>query len=132
MAGTYAKTTKVPVRQSRDEIEKTLTRYGADQFAYGWSGAKATIAFRADGRFVRFTVAIPESPQEERQRWRALLLVIKAKLEAVDSGIATFEEEFLAHILLPSGRTVGDEVAPAIETAYETGESPPLLGPGSS
>ena len=31
-----------------------------------------------------------------RQRWRALLLVIKAKLEAVTAGISTVETEFLA------------------------------------
>jgi hypothetical protein len=41
--------------------------------------------------------------QAYHQRWRALALAIKA----VESGIATFEEEFLAHIALPNGSTVG-------------------------
>jgi hypothetical protein len=48
--------------------------------------------------------------QVTRQRWRALALVIKAKLEAVTSGISTFEAEFLANTMLPDGRTVGDVV----------------------
>jgi hypothetical protein len=38
--------------------------------------------------------------QAVRQRWRALVLVIKAKLEAVESGITSFEDEFLAHTVL--------------------------------
>jgi len=32
----YAEGTSVPADRSRAEIERTLTRYGADQFAYGW------------------------------------------------------------------------------------------------
>lgn len=66
-------------------------------------------------------------PNAERQRWRALALVIKAKLEAVEAGITEFEEEFLAHIVLPNGGTVGQFMLPQVATAYETGQMPPLL-----
>jgi hypothetical protein len=31
---------------------------------------------------------------ETRRRWRALALAIEAKLEVVDTGIASFEHEF--------------------------------------
>lgn len=62
-----------------------------------------------------------------RQRWRALNLAILAKLEAVESGITTFEEEFLAHIVLPNGRTVGQWAVPAVEKALTDGKMPPLL-----
>ena len=48
-----------------------------------------------------------------RQRCRALLLIIRAKLEAVESGITTLEIEFLANILLPDGGTVGQWLSPA-------------------
>jgi hypothetical protein len=65
--------------------------------------------------------------QAVRQRWRALALVIKAKLEAVEAGITVFEEEFLAHIVLPNGGTVGQFMLPQVETAYATGQMPPLL-----
>ena len=64
-----------------------------------------------------------------RQRWRALALVIKAKLEAVESGITSFEDEFLAHIQTPDGRSVGDHVKPALAKMYEDGEMIPLLPP---
>lgn len=66
-----------------------------------------------------------------RQRWRALALVIKAKLEAVESGITTFEEEFLAHIVMPDGMTVGNHVRPTIQAWYSGGQMRPLLPPPS-
>ena len=62
-----------------------------------------------------------------RQRWRALLLVIKTKLEAVSAGISTLEEEFLANIVLPNNTTAGEWMIPQIDRAYRTSEMPALL-----
>jgi hypothetical protein len=62
-----------------------------------------------------------------RQRWRALALCIKAKLEAVEAGITQFEEEFYAHIVLPGGRTIYEETSEAVRVTYESGKMPPLL-----
>ena len=67
-----------------------------------------------------------------RQRWRALALVIKAKLEAVEADITTLEAEFLAHIALPSGATVGEWVGPQLDAVYGSGEMPALLPGGVS
>lgn len=149
----YAATTEVSADRSKAEIERTLTRYGANQFVYGWSGDVVMVAFQAHGRFIRFHLPMPaksdfaQTPsgrsrksqqtineaweQAARQRWRALALVIKAKLEAVESGIATFENEFLAYMMLPDGQTVGAWVAPQIALSYKSGQMPELL-PGLS
>ena len=54
-------------------------------------------------------------------------MVIKAKLEAVESGIVTFEQEFLAHLVLPDGATVGDRVLPELENTLNGAEMPKLL-----
>jgi hypothetical protein len=54
---------------------------------------------------------------EMRRRWRSLALAIKAKLEVVASGIATFDEEFMAHLVLPDGTTVGDRVTTELDVA---------------
>ena len=62
-----------------------------------------------------------------RSRWRALYLIIKAKLEAVESGISTIEREFFYDVVLPDGRTIGEFMAPQLETVYETGQMPTLL-----
>jgi hypothetical protein len=143
----FAATTSVPVERTRQEIEKALARYGADQFISGWEHGRAMLGFRVRDRMVRFEVPLPKATdykwgygtsdtakqrqidQDTRQRWRALLLVIKAKLEAVESKIATFESEFLAHIVLPNNQTVGEVVLPQISTAYQTGRMPKLLCP---
>ena len=147
----YAQGTSVDSSASRAEIERTLTRYGAKSFMYGWEESRAALAFTADGRQVRFILPLPdrhdrrfthtpaknqkrtpEAAEKEyeqacRQSWRALALVVKAKLEAVSAGIVSFEQEFLAHIVLPNGRTVFEETAAAVDTAYRTGAVKPLL-----
>lgn len=141
----YAANTSVSSELSRNQIERTLIRYGADQFAYASSADKAMIAFTMKGKQVRFILPLPSkddykytptrklrvaSSQQEaweqacRQRWRALGLVIKAKLEAVEDGISVFEEEFLANIVLPGGMTVKDMVLPEVERAYISGQPP--------
>ena len=127
----YAAKTTVPVSRTRDEIERVLARYGADAFGYGWDDGRAVLSFRAKGRYIRFSMDVVGTPQEERQRWRALLLVMKAKLEAVESGITSFEDEFLAHVVLPDNRTVGQWLGPELEAAYLHGEMPKQLLPGS-
>lgn len=72
---------------------------------------------------------LAEYEKATRQRWRALALVIKAKLEAVESGITEFEQEFMAHIVMPDGRTVSEWIRPEIRTAYEDGKMPQLALP---
>jgi hypothetical protein len=67
-----------------------------------------------------------------RQRWRALLLIVKAKLEAVTAGISTVEREFLPDVVLPNGATVGEWVGPQIATVYARHEMPALLPGGST
>lgn len=125
--GKYAVHTKVPAVQSRAEIEKTLARYGAEGFLYGQADGNAMVMFRMNDRHIKFTVPLPEGEKPIRQRWRALLLVIKAKLESVESDIETFEAAFMANIVLPDGKTVGEIMRPQIKSAYDTGNMPPLL-----
>lgn len=153
----YAANTSVSTDASQAELRRTLQRYGADQFMFGEASARddqaarAVVEFRMHGKRVRFILPMPDlnatefqltpskrlrrSEQEAyraweqacRQRWRALNLTIKAKLEAVEVGIAEFEEEFLAHIVLPGNATVGEWMLPQIEKAYLTGRMPELL-----
>jgi len=128
-----------------------LTGYGATGFRCGWEDGRAAIAFTAGGRRFRFVLALPgsadlpasagdplqprrkgtgaKSPEEaSRWCWHRLALLIRAKLEAVDSGIVTFDQEFLAYMVLPGGGTVFQDAAPAISTAYATGVRFGLLG----
>ena len=130
---TYAATTKVPIEQTRNEIERTLARYGAKRFAYFTEAGRAiVVVFEANDRRIRFDLPVPEGDSDKenqgrRQKWRALLLCIKAKLESVESKIESFETAFLGHIVLPNGRTVAEEIQPSIATAYSEGKMLPLL-----
>jgi len=136
----YAKNTKVPVERSKIEIERTLNRYGIEEFFYGTSPRGDGIGFKYNGRTIRFGIPLPKRKDFRdtatgeadykraiRQQWRILLLALKAKLELVDAGLTTFEDEFLAQTCLQGGRTVGDALQPQIEEMLETGEMPKLL-----
>lgn len=150
----FAERTAVPWQKSQADIQACVLKYGATNFMTGVSEDKALVAFECAGRRVRFVLPLPAYAsfdkykekgrafftyrtkiqqqkvydQAIRQRWRALFLVIKAKLEAVSSGICEFEDEFLAHIVLPNGQTMGEHSRPLIAQAYEDGKMPPLLG----
>lgn len=128
----FAATTRVPVEQTRSEIEKTLARYGATRFAYMNEVGRAVIMFEAKERRLRFDLPLPKGDsdkeaQSRRQKWRALLLAIKSKLESVESGIETFESAFLSHIVMPDGMTVGQHALPRIASAYKGEPMQPLL-----
>lgn len=145
----YAADTSVPVERSRAELERTLQRYGATAFGYMTEQTRAVVMFEAHGRRIRFDLPLPDrqdrrfthhsrgartpaQAQEQweqacRQRWRALNLVVKAKLEAVEAQISEFEEEFASWIVLPNGTKVGDWLRPQIAHAYDTGTMPALM-----
>lgn len=152
MTAKYASQTEVSPEKTRSEIETVLKRYGASHFGYMTTPERVAIGFQAHGKRVKFELPLPlltdrvfthrkngsfwvlrtsvqrdkAHSQAIRSCWRALLLVIKAKLEAVEAEITTFEEEFLAHIVLPNGRTVAENLLPRIAESYQTGEMPPL------
>ncbi len=65
--------------------------------------------------------------QRSRERWRAVLLLCKAKLELVALGVSSVEREFLADLVLPTGERVHDAVAKNIQTYYVNGTPPTRL-----
>lgn len=147
----YAEKSSVSVSKTKVDIENLIQRYGAEQFVSGFKGDTAVIGFSISNRQIRFLLPLPDKQNRDywftpsrgqirsdeaahaaweqacRSRWRALYLIVKAKLEAVDAGISTVEREFLYDIVLPDGRTAGEWMAPQIEAAYQTGQMPPML-----
>lgn len=147
----YAEHTRVSVEKSKGEIETLLQKNGATEYVSGWNTVSAQIIFHMNGKRIKFHLPFPDKNSPEfqfkrksykrteiqsseryeqacRQKWRSLLLAIKAKLESVSSGISTFEEEFLPYFVVPGdGRTVGEIMIPQLETSYQTGNALPLL-----
>lgn len=156
MAGRYATQTSVSVAKTRAEIEDVLTRYGADGFGVVMALNRARVEFTMTtpdtGRLmIRMELTLPNPNDDEfrytparrhkrddrdaqraweqacRSSWRALLLVVKAKLEAVEVGISTIEREFMANIVLPNGQTMADQIIPQLPEAFESNGRPQLL-----
>ena len=130
----YAYKTDVEVGKSRAEVERLLAREGAGQIITGtdYSNRSGFVAFTLKGRQYRLPVpgrdGTKRDPEQvERERWRCLVLIVKAKVELIRSGMTTAEAEFLANTVLPDGSLVGETLAPAIDQMYEEGRMLPLM-----
>lgn len=132
----YAQNTKVPVSRSEQEVRRILRNAGADSLVFAEDSklGVSVVQFSIEERIVRLNVFSPKDGDERelRRRWRALVLILKAKLEIIASGDSTVDREFLADILLPGGVVVGDKAIPRIEESYRTGEAPRFLLPEGS
>ena len=147
----YATGTTVSPEKSRVEVEQLLKRHGATGFMYGWDDTETCeqVLCRIEGIMLKFVVAQPDleayrytetgrerddkaaqkaADAEYRRRWRALLLLVKAKLEAIEAGLTSIRKEFLADILLPDNTTMGQWSHEQIDNVYKNGANlPPLL-----
>lgn len=145
----FAENTSVPIEKSVAEIVGLVKKAGATSIAQWEEPERFTIQFSLSERLLRFRVTLPAwrdmperngrrevlnqtqreaiSAQRARQRARALLLVIKAKLESVESNVETFEEAFLANVVMSNGETVYERIAKPIAIEYESGAPSTLL-----
>ena len=133
----YAEGTNVPVERSEAEIKRVLQKYGSEKIGIMSEPTKATIYFSVKGRDVQLVIPLvrkgdpfpgkkgyvwneKSAEAETRRRWRVMVLTLKAMLEAIDSGITTFDQVFLAHVVIPgTGRTIGDEIVPKLPELCE-------------
>lgn len=122
----YAERTKTPVGQTRAEIERLLKGAKAVRIVTMDEPHELVVMFMLADRLIKITVPFAKAvdDQTRRARWRALLLTIKAKREAVESGIETVEDAFLAHVVMPDGQTMGEWAKPSLRLAYEKGQMP--------
>lgn len=149
-ASRYASDTEVSTDRSIGEIRRTLRNYGAAGFAFGENEKGAMIEFVAHDRRVRFVLPMPNPRADEftktptgkdraptqanqlyetacKRVYRVFVLVIKAQLEAVESGLVRFEDAFLPYTVLPGGMTVADTIRDRVDEAYRTNTVPELL-----
>lgn len=151
---TYAKGTSVTSRKSRQEIEDLLEKHRATRTYTATEESRAIVGFELEDRRVQFELALPlredflftvrrgrkvklsEAGADQaweqacRERWRGLVLALKAKFVSVESGVESFEEAFLAHVVLPNRQTVHRWFKAQLERSYSEDRMPPLLGAG--
>lgn len=134
-AASYGAGTRVGVHRSRYELERILGRYGASDFAFVEADARASIQFAMHGRYVQLALPLPDPTgvffthtptgrpraivaqerayeQALREHWRALVLAVRGKLQSVESGISTFEEEFKGFLVPQFHEEKGKRRAP--------------------
>jgi hypothetical protein len=150
----YAENTTVPVEKSFSEMVTLLRKAGADRIAQMQGSDGFSIQFELSDRMIRFTLPVPlwtDMPKhngrnqtltdDKRQtladrvamsRARALLLVVKAKLESVESEIETFEQAFLANVVMPDGKTVYERISEPLALEYRAGRPSMLLLGGAA
>lgn len=127
----YASTT-VSIEKSKEGINRLLKKFGCRGVQWTWIDNKEILRFIHEFEFegvkkgITFEIGIPDIGKykgrgydktfmrDDKQSFRIVLHIIKAKLTAVETGVETFENEFMSKILyrLPSGKTVkiGDVV----------------------
>lgn len=129
----YAKNTTVSVLQSKNELNRLLEKYGVTK--QGIDSENNCIFFTLHGRNVKISISIPQKNEFEytetkrrrtkiqaekayeqavRQRWRSLILILKAKFESIESGITIMENEFLPYFIRNDGLTVGEYMQPQL------------------
>jgi hypothetical protein len=104
----YAERTYIGIDESKADISRIVAHYGGDRiqiFAPFMRGTdwRQVVVFDFRGYSVSFGFNISDVGQERKRLYRAAFLCIKAKLEAVDSGIESPEQAFYAHILDADG-----------------------------
>lgn len=142
--GRYAAGTTVSSEKTQTEIRRVLERYGASRIGLMTEPGKATIYFQVKDRDVQMAVPLVRkgdpfverirgqgykrvysedgAERESRRRWRVMVLTLKAMLEAVESKVTTFDEVFLAHVVIPgTGRTVGEALVPRLGSLATSG-----------
>jgi hypothetical protein len=125
----YAENTKVPVSSSRGEISGILTKHGVENQGWSTTPRGDQLIFELDGGTYRLTMTKPtaeslrardgkqyaypqnidwetKAEQEWRRVWRANVLLLKAKLEFIDSGDTTITRELLPFRVLKGGKTL--------------------------
>lgn len=130
----YAEGTKVSVDTSRGEITGILAKHGVARM--GWMGSPEgdDLMFELGGGSYRFRIVKPtpdelrerdgseyvyphnvdwatKADQEWRRRWRANVLLLKAKLEFIEGGDTTFDRELLPYRVLKGGQTLEEVIA---------------------
>ena len=125
---TFAKGTNVSVERSRAELDDLLKKHGASSRVIGEDDEahRAVVGFSLKGAKYRLNIPLPavaavpyskatpsayERPrrgaqQAQRERWRLVILLVKAKLEAVRLGLSTANREFMADLVTDDGRTL--------------------------
>jgi len=130
----FAEGTKVTVESSRGEITGILAKHGVQRMGWFTAPDADVLQFELDGHQYRFRIPKPSLEEvraayianggkwnlvydpdakvaaEWRRRWRANVLLLKAKLEFADGEASTVVRELMPYAVLTDGRTLEEAI----------------------
>lgn len=132
MGTRYAEGTTVSVESSRGEITGILAKHGVSRMGWQTGPEGDELLFELSGHSYRFQIRKPTLDEvrlmhkadgkdwsrvydqnakvaaEWRRRWRANVLLIKAKLEFASGGDTSIEREFMPYMLVGGRQTLAE------------------------
>lgn len=147
----YAAGTQTSVLSSQAEVLGILARFGIEKHAFMNDGGSAAVAFEFCGINYRMSIQNPiyddckftptgrirskdqtdsAVAEETKRRWRSLVLLVKAKIVAVNDKISGFEQEFMPYMVSTNGISLYDAMRPSIEQARSLSGNVQLALPG--
>lgn len=135
------KYSRAKVADIRDAIEEDFRRFGAESFGVATRAAEVQIVARfvaPSQRTIRLTVPLPDPSDERferggaslekatRERWCALKLSVRAKLNEIAVGLSSFDSVWAPDLVADDGRTAREAIVTAITS---NGGKVPTLAP---
>lgn len=121
----YAAKTKSSIPKTQQDIGFLLRKSAEEWTVTERPGKGGDVIFKMRSKVVRMRIAYEKIggftqrqwDQDCCAKWRGLLLVIKAKLVAIETGIAIFDQEFLPYFVTKSGLTIFEALSPNLTGA---------------
>ena len=131
----YSNTT-IRVEGSQADITRELARYGIYMVQHTQTNNVFSVAFVVEvedmPKPVTIRIDIPYTREKDKEdsfgwkgqriKYRSLFYYVKALLIAWDDGLKTFTTLFMAHIVLPGGKTISQDLLPKYTQALESGQ----------
>ena len=131
----YSQTT-IRVENSQADITRELSRYGIYMVQHTQTNNVFSVAFQVQLEDVKKPVTVridvPYKREEDtednfgwkkqRIKYRTLFFYVKGLLNSWDNGLKAFMDIFMAHIVLPGGRTISQDLLPKYQMAIDEGK----------
>lgn len=125
----YAKGTSVPADRSMSQLRQLLLKNRADGVAIAETREGAAVQFVFERIPYKFHIHYPSGREEKikftptgnerslnqidkeidaevRRLWRAMVLYVKAAIEAHENGLVDLKRSMMGNIMLPTGQTM--------------------------
>ena len=131
----YSQTT-VRVENSQAELTRELAKYGVFMVQHTQTNNVFSCAFQVELEEMKkpttVRIDVPYRREEDKEdnfgwkkqriKYRVLFFYVKGLLNAWDGGLKAFMNIFMAHIVLPGGRTISQDLLPKYQMAIDEGK----------